>query len=448
MTNDVFICYASEDESTASDICNLLEDKGYSCWFKKRDLAEDDTVFTVTEAIRDSRSVVLIFSKNANASNFVTTEIDIAFSDSIPIIMFSCDDSPIGEKLQFYLKDKPNIDAYPNTSDFYGELALDISQLLGFSDDNLSNANNAYVCCCEEDELEGEAICHVLEQNGIKCWIKKRDLKVSDTIEKVTESIKSSQSFILVYSKDAVNSNHVNTEIDFAKSANIPILLFKIDDVEKPKDLKDVHWLDAYPNPEENFKNLVMDTAKLIGKKIDDPKITGDYKLKKVSKEPEETDNNVKPEVQDNDSDFNQNYGLSRNLKIVIVAVVILAIIGIVGGYLFVMTGGDVNYNVPEGFVENSEYSYMESGGDGVQVYKYYENNDTLEWFSVFTSSTKGTTETYSPSSDEVPKTINGVDGYYKDSGDGYVTFSYAANGKTVMIDSSDIKTIEEVVSH
>ncbi|WP_298500905.1 toll/interleukin-1 receptor domain-containing protein [uncultured Methanobrevibacter sp.] len=447
MTNDVFICYSPEDENVASDICNLLEDKGYSCWFKKRDLGEDDTVFAVSEAIRDSRSVILVYSKDAKNSNFVTTEIDIAFSDSIPILIFSIDDSTIEGKLQFYLKDKPKIDAYPDASDFYDELALDVSQLLGSSDKKSDNVNNAYICCCEEDELTGEAICHVLEENGIKCWIKKRDLKVSDTVEKVPEMIKNSQSFILVYSKDAVNSNYVGTEIEFAKSSEIPFLSFKIDDVEKPGDLKDVHWLDAYPNPEENFGNLVMDTSKLLGKPIDDPKITGNYDLKKVSEKPvDDTPAKVESEVEDNGSGgFMGNYGVSKKLIIAIIAVVAIAIVALAGSYFFFMSGGDVGYNIPEGFAENPEYSYQESDGSGMTVQKFYENNDTYGWFSVTMISFNSGPAGLSDEPGQTPKTINGISGKIKET-DGVYTFTYTDNGKMVMVDSDDIKIIEEVV--
>ena len=123
--NDVFICYSPEDENIASDICNLLEDNNYKCWYKKRDYSQDDSIVKVTEAIRDSRSFLLIYSEDSKKSNFVTTEIDIAFSSNIPIFVFSIDDSEFEGKIQFYLKDKPLINAYPNAQEHYDEVLKD-----------------------------------------------------------------------------------------------------------------------------------------------------------------------------------------------------------------------------------------------------------------------------------------------------------------------------------
>ena len=67
---DIFICYSPEDENTASDICNLLEDNNYKCWLKKRDFTEGDSVIKITDAVRDSRGLLLIHSKDAKKSNF------------------------------------------------------------------------------------------------------------------------------------------------------------------------------------------------------------------------------------------------------------------------------------------------------------------------------------------------------------------------------------------
>ena len=136
--NDVFICYSPEDEGVASDICRLLEDNSYKCWYKKRDFSKDDSITKVTEAIRDSRSFLLIYSKDAKESNFVTTEVDIAFSSDVPILVFSVDDSAIEGKLEFYLKDKHTINAHPNTQEHYDELLNGAEQYLGGAVDNKS----------------------------------------------------------------------------------------------------------------------------------------------------------------------------------------------------------------------------------------------------------------------------------------------------------------------
>lgn len=337
MSSDVFICYDQKDEKIAEEICSFLEKNNKNCWFKKRDYGEDDTVFTISEEIKSSKSFVLLYSKDAKESNYVTTELDIAFSSEIPIIAFKIDDGPIGEKQQFYLKDKPIIEAYPNPGDFYKELDSDVSKLTGSSADISSSQNEAYICYSDEDELAAEAICHVLEENGIKSWFKKRDLSVKDGNEKIIETIKNSKSFILIHSKDALNSNYVNAEVNFALGENIPILSFQIDESDKLDNLEGAHWLDAYPNPEENFKQLVLDTANLIDKPIDNPKISNKYKI--IKKEPK-TESKKEPiksktQVDKSSKEFTKNYGLGKHFKKILVVVIIIAAICIAGVYFY-----------------------------------------------------------------------------------------------------------------
>ena len=310
MKNDVFICCDAQDEKIAGDICNFLEKNNKKCWIKKRDLGDDDTVHTITEAIKSSKSFVLVYSENVSKSNVATTELDIAFASGIPIIAFCIDDSKIGEKQQFYLKEKPIIRAYPDVQ------------------------NDTYICCCDEDELTGEAICHVLEENGIKCWLKKRDLKSNEGVEKITQIISETKSFVLVYSKDSVDSGYVKSETSFASSYDVPILSFKVDDVEKSDNLNDVHWLDAYPDSENSFKDLIVNVGNMVGKSIKNPKITEKLNLEKTDKkEPEikyskDVKNNVSPKG------FSKSYGFGKRFKIVIAIIVIVAVVVLAGIYV------------------------------------------------------------------------------------------------------------------
>ena len=127
MTVDVFICYDEQDEKIAERICYFLENNNKTCWIKNRDFNEDDGVHAITETIMSSQSFVLIYSENAKSSPYVTTELDIAFSSERPIITFKVDDSEIDEKQQFYLKDKPLINAYPDTDSYFKELDSKVS---------------------------------------------------------------------------------------------------------------------------------------------------------------------------------------------------------------------------------------------------------------------------------------------------------------------------------
>ncbi|WP_298501148.1 toll/interleukin-1 receptor domain-containing protein [uncultured Methanobrevibacter sp.] len=135
--------------------------------------------------------------------------------------------------------------------------------------------HEVYICYSSKDKVTADAICHTLEENKFKCWIKPRDVGVRHIAEEITDAIRASKIMVLVFSENAKQSNYVNTEVDIAFSSNIPILVFKIDDANLDGGLEffleNKHWLDAYPNPGHEFRNLVIDVAKLLEKPIEDP---------------------------------------------------------------------------------------------------------------------------------------------------------------------------------
>ena len=326
MVQDIFICYSPEDVNIAENICNHFENNNFSCWFKKRDFGKNDTVFKISEEIRSSRILVLVYSKDAKNSNFVRTEVDIAFSSEVPIIIFSIDDSLIDSKLQFYLKDKPKIDAFPDAEQYLNQLVQDSQRFL-ISSNLIPGGNDAYICYADEDILTAEAICHSLEENGIKCWLKIRDLKSNETVEKIIDVIKKSKCFILVHSKDSDKSNYVKSEINFALSNNIVLLSFNIEDVEKSDMFLNAHWLDAYPNPQDSFKTLISEVGNIVGKPITDPKITKILDFKKEKIKQESINNSIETSKPISSQEFSKTYGIGKYLKIVLYTFVIIIVI-------------------------------------------------------------------------------------------------------------------------
>ena len=135
--------------------------------------------------------------------------------------------------------------------------------------------HEVYICYSSKDKVTADAICHTLEENKFKCWIKPRDVGVKHIAEEITDAIRASEIMVLVFSENAKQSNYVNTEVDMAFSSNKPIIVFKIDNTNLDGGLEffleNKHWLDAYPNPGREFRNLVIDVAKLLDKPITDP---------------------------------------------------------------------------------------------------------------------------------------------------------------------------------
>lgn len=217
--------------------------------------------------------------------------------------------------------------------------------------------HEVYICYEKVDKITADAICHVLEENNIKCWIKPRDLGVHHEVEEIMESIRKSKLVVLVYSNSSKKSNFVNTEIDMAFSYNLPILVFNIDNSNLDGSLEffltGEHWLDAYPNPSVEFENLIKDSCKLLEKPIPSSIITSEKSLKE-----EKTKHTPKKDL----------YFLKK-YKLPIISIGILLFISIIGFSLmetnnsgFTIQITNVSYSNDSGEYDSFNYSYIING--------------------------------------------------------------------------------------
>src|SRR5450631_3425043 len=111
---DVFISHATEDQTTAAEVCALLEARGIQCWIAPRDVAPgaqwDDAI---VDAIGSARTFLLILSANANESPYVKNEVNHAFGARKTIFTFRVEDVVPGKSLGFYLARHHWMDGFP-----------------------------------------------------------------------------------------------------------------------------------------------------------------------------------------------------------------------------------------------------------------------------------------------------------------------------------------------
>lgn len=186
-------------------------------------------------------------------------------------------------------------------------------------------AHDVFISYSTKDQNTADAICHVLEENNIKCWIAPRDITSGKPYgEEIIDGIKGAKIIVLVFSENSQNSPYVNNEIDTAFSNNKTILSFKIDE-SMPKDrmeffLKNKHWLEAYPEPEKVFETLVHDVKLLCKEDTED-------------EEDDKSENNI---VKEKSNVKNLQVGqLFNKHKMPIIALIIIIALCVVG--LFVI---------------------------------------------------------------------------------------------------------------
>lgn len=104
MAHDVFISYSTKDKAIANKVCASIESEKIRCYIAPRDISPGRTwAGSLTEAISDSRIMILIFTENSNRSNQILKEIEVAFKKNITILPFKTGDFELSNDMEYYL---------------------------------------------------------------------------------------------------------------------------------------------------------------------------------------------------------------------------------------------------------------------------------------------------------------------------------------------------------
>ena len=134
----------------------------------------------------------------------------------------------------------------------------------------MENKYDIFVSYSSRDQKVVEGICGYLERNGYRCFVAYRDIQPGyDWAEVIPDAIDKSSLFLAVVSEDFVVSKQTGREIGLAADNRkhiIPILTYRIMDVElkgaKRYYLQNLHWIDAFPEPERFFGKLLESISK------------------------------------------------------------------------------------------------------------------------------------------------------------------------------------------
>lgn len=216
-------------------------------------------------------------------------------------------------------------------------------------------AHDVFISYSSKNKQTADAICHVLEQQRIKCWIAPRNIGAGERYGTVIEkAIKECKVFIIVFSKESSISPWVESELNVAFTDRKVIMPFRIDETDLDGEMRLIlsnkHWIEAYPNPEKQFRYLVDSIVKLLGIPINDTKQSEEDNVldhsvqvrqenKEISPEAKCPNNNSENISQPNTTGSTFNYwkSLLRKKNILIpaisIAVITIAVIISDGSY-------------------------------------------------------------------------------------------------------------------
>jgi hypothetical protein len=133
-----------------------------------------------------------------------------------------------------------------------------------------SMTHEVFISYSHHDKAIADGVCANLESTGIRCWIAPRDIAPGyDWPTSISEAIKHTRVFVLIFSSRSNSSKDVGRELILAANSNCIIVPFKIEDVppEPGKEyyLARTHWLDAMDPPtQEQVDKLVKCVHSLL----------------------------------------------------------------------------------------------------------------------------------------------------------------------------------------
>lgn len=117
-------------------------------------------------------------------------------------------------------------------------------------------AHDVFISYPSKDKTVADAVCAKLEEMKIRCWVAPRDIPAGQNFARaIIEAIDSSKIFVLIWSVNTNASEHILNEINQAFDKGIPIIPFRIQDVQPTSEMRyyfgRTHWLDALTPPLE-----------------------------------------------------------------------------------------------------------------------------------------------------------------------------------------------------
>jgi len=117
-------------------------------------------------------------------------------------------------------------------------------------------AHDVFISYPNKDKTVADAVCAKLEDQKIRCWIAPRDIPAGKNFaESIIDAIDVSKVFVLIWSINTNASEHILNEVNQAFNQGIPIIPFRIQEVEPTSAMRYYfgrkHWLDAITPPLE-----------------------------------------------------------------------------------------------------------------------------------------------------------------------------------------------------
>ncbi|MGA2636350.1 toll/interleukin-1 receptor domain-containing protein [Methylocella sp.] len=136
-------------------------------------------------------------------------------------------------------------------------------------------AHDVFISYTIADKAVADAVCHRLEEAGVRCWIAPRDVGFGDWGASIVEAISEAKLVVMILSAAANASHNVLDEVVTALDAGATVIPFRIEDIRPTGALRlrlsRLHWLDALGAPlDQHIDRLIEVTKRILPAEADE----------------------------------------------------------------------------------------------------------------------------------------------------------------------------------
>lgn len=130
-------------------------------------------------------------------------------------------------------------------------------------------AHDVFISYSHKDKNIADAVCHKLEENGVRCWYAPRNIRPgAEWAAAIIDALEHSRVMVLIFTDSSNVSVQVAREVSSAVSAGTVILPLKCTPSEPSAGMKyylaTVHWMDAVDRETEEAIDDLCDCVKRI----------------------------------------------------------------------------------------------------------------------------------------------------------------------------------------
>lgn len=279
MIYDVFVSYSRRDMLIADEICKCFQYVGLSCFTDRNNIPPgSDYVEYLRTAIRRCKIFLYIASYNSYNSQWSHYELkefldEQSIQDLVVYVIDDCELSDdllkeIDEKCIRVRKTNDSGKGYNCITDL--QLAVQLLKMSnGISmediDDDfgtISPNHSVFISHSHSDNAIADEIYKYLSLKGLQCWIDLHDIPAGVPYAKaIMEGLQSSDSLVVLYSKNVIESHDMLDEIQEAHTSQKRIIPFLLDDTPMVGQFRYYlarrQWINAYPEYEVHLQELL-----------------------------------------------------------------------------------------------------------------------------------------------------------------------------------------------